>query len=445
MATLPEKLLVFISEHLLFSKNNRLLLALSGGVDSVVMVHLLKELNYEIAIAHCNFKLRGRDSDEDENFCRDYARSLDIPFFVKHFDTKQVALDTGISIQMAARDLRYNWFDQLCKEEGFDYVLTGHQLNDSLETFLVNFSRGCGIRGLHGIPVKNGNRVRPLLFATRAEIESYASEHQLAFRTDASNEETKYLRNKLRHEIVPRLKEINPLFEKSAFATTKRILEAEQLYDFAVEYFKKQVCTESGVHKTIDLERLRKAPGSITLLYELLKTEGLHVDQAQMILNSSTGAVFQSTTHRFLVNRDSLVVEPIPEPSESVEYTINKGEHLVIFDLGELLISNKQGTRDMFPQTKRLAFVDESKLEFPLTIRNWKSGDVFQPLGMQGKTKKLKDYFTDIKLSLFEKEKARILVNNDGKIIWVMGYRLDDRFKIGPATSSYLELILNAK
>ncbi|KAA3621573.1 MAG: tRNA lysidine(34) synthetase TilS [Bacteroidetes bacterium] len=435
----------FIEENSLFTQKDKILLAVSGGVDSVVMAHLFKRAGYDAAIAHCNFMLRGAESDIDEDFCRQLGKKLDLPFLSVSFNTRKIAKQRSISIQMAARELRYEWFEEVCVMLGYDCVATAHHMNDSVETFFVNLIRGCGIRGLHGIPVKNANRVRPLLFATRKEIEEYAAIYQIKFRFDASNEETKYLRNKIRHELVPKLKEINPLSEKSVFSTTKRIREAEQLFDFAIDQFRNKILASSGKKSVLNLIELKAAPGTATLLFELLKDKGLHADQAQMILEANTGAVFRSTTHRFLVDRDNLVVEPVPDGHNATEFSIEMGENLIVFDQGEVQIERKEDTTDKFPSTSYQVFVDESELIFPLTIRSWNPGDAFQPLGMKGKTKKLKDYFTDSKLSLFEKEKVRILVNNDGKIIWVMGHRLDDRFKIAPTTRSYLEFTFESK
>jgi tRNA(Ile)-lysidine synthase len=396
---------------------------------------------YEVAAAHCNFGLRGSDSNGDEAFCKTLTDTLNIRFFSKRFDTQKIAERGGVSIQMAARDLRYAWFEELCTQEGFTYVATAHHLNDSIETFLVNFTKGCGIRGLHGIPVKNGKRVRPLLFATRKDIELFADNNQIIFREDASNEERKYVRNKIRHEVIPRLISINPEFERSAGETIARVGEAEQLFDFAIEQLKSSCYQElSSTTSRINLRLLKEFPAPTTLLFEMLRDKGLHPDQVGQILSAGTGAVFHSGHYRFLVDRESLLIELNTTGKPFEEISIEKNIEQVCLDTGIVQFSYAADIPKNFPDLNDQVFLDVSKLHFPLKIRGWRKGDTFKPLGMNGKSKKLKDFFNDLKLSLFDKERIRILTDSDDNIIWIIGLRPDERFKVLPETKKCCKL-----
>ncbi len=439
---LLEKFRAFVSEKDLFSEEDRILIALSGGIDSVVLLHLLKWSGYEVAAAHCNFKLRGSESDEDERFCQAITGQLNIPFFGRSFNTKNEAEREGVSLQMAARELRYEWFEELCVEQGFDYLATAHHLNDSIETFFVNFTKGCGIRGLHGIPVKNERKVRPLLFATRQEIEFFATQNGITFREDASNAKRKYVRNKIRHEVIPHLKSINPEFEKSARETISRIGDAEQLFDFAIRHFKSVLYTAVDANNSrLDLQALKKAPAAKTLLYELLKDKGLHPDQAAQILDANTGAVFYTKQYRLLVDRGELVVELEPVDTAFEEIRIEKDTRRIKFNGGELEFSLADHPPKKFPAASDQIFLDAAKLKFPLKVRSWQPGDTFKPLGMQGKRKKLKDFFNDVKIPLFDKDRIRILTDNDDEIIWIIGHRLDERFKVRSTTRKCFKVL----
>lgn len=435
-----ERFKSFIQENELFSKENRILLAVSGGIDSVVMAHLFKLAGYETAIAHCNFMLRGAESDIDEDFCRQLGKKLDIPFLSVSFNTLKVAEERGISIQMAARDLRYEWFNEVSIMLGYDFIATAHHLNDSIETFLLNFTKGCGIRGLHGIPVKNKNKVRPLLFATREAIEKFAEAYQVSYREDTSNAQKKYARNQIRLEVIPALKNINPSFEASAAKTIKRIQDAESLFHFSLEHFKSALWKQKGEQVQIDLPGLKNAPGSWTLLYEMVKDFGFHPDQTDQVLDAqtNTGALFFSKTHRMLLDRENLWIEPLSEDEKIVKHFVHKGDTRIELETGVLLLDLKQGKPDRFSSDANFAYLDYSTLKFPLRIRPWTPGDVFQPIGMDGRNKKLKDLFVDAKLSVFEKEKALILENGNGEIIWVISHRADERFKIREQTTQHI-------
>ena len=435
-----DKFQQYIQKNNLFTKENKVLLAVSGGIDSVVMVHLFKRAGYDFAIAHCNFLLRGEDADKDELLCKDLGAKLDVPFLSVPFNTKKVAEEKGISIQMAARELRYEWFREVSIMLGYDYVATAHHLNDAIETVLFNFTKGCGLRGLHGIPIKNGDTIRPLLFATRSEIENYAKEYKVTYREDASNAETKYARNKIRHEVIPTLQQINTAFEASAGKTIQRIQEAEILFDFAIKTLQDKWCKTVGEGFEIEFTAVKKHAAAQTILFESLKKYHFNADQIAKLLNENTqsGAIFYSSSHRLLLDREKLFVQVLSEDEKSVEAFVQKGDTRIPLKNAVLQLDWKEGSLESFSNDKNIAYFDTDALKFPLKIRHWKAGDAFQPIGMNGMSKKLKDYFVDQKLSRFDKEKVLILENNTGEIIWIMGHRGDERFKITEKTKKHL-------
>lgn len=431
----------FIETNHLLTSNDKVLLAVSGGVDSVAMVYLFAQLGYTFGLAHCNFQLRGTDSDGDEVFVKALADRFSQPFYHIRFDTHEAMSHTGQSLQLTARHLRYDWLEKIRKEVGYTCIATAHHLNDSIETALYNFTKGCGIRGLHGIPVQNDRIIRPLLFASRKEIENFVHQENIAYREDVSNAERKYSRNRIRLDVVPVLKSINLSLETTMSENFQRMRETEWLYTFAVDHFRKQWVRELENGFEIDLKNLREHPAAPSLLYEWLKEYGFLGDQLVNALSvtTQTGAVFYTPTHRMLVDRERLVVQKDEGEQREVQFEIYPTTKVLDLDTFTLEIRHRDGSPTTLPKDKEGLVLDADQLIYPLKVRHWFTGDHFQPLGMTGH-QKVQDYFSNQKLSLFEKEKAWLLLNGDERIIGIVGYRLDDRFKITKETKSYLQV-----
>lgn len=441
---LLERFLHFVSEHNLHHSREPVLLAISGGVDSVVLLDLAQRAGWPVGIAHCNFQLRGAASDGDEDFVRDLGEAFDLPVYVEVFDTKKEAAQRGVSIQMAARDLRYTWLEKIRRREGYELIATAHHLDDSVETVLYNFAKGTGIRGLHGIPVRREAIIRPLLFAAKEEVEAHARSLELPFREDASNATDDYARNKIRHHVVPVLRELNPGFLATAATNLERFRQVEYLYELALERIREELAEEQGERMTINLERLlhyyRAAP---TILYELLHPYGFHPGQVAQILDSTTrqpGALFFTESHQLVVDRETLILDARIFDIEEKLYYIADGIEIVHLPGGRLEIAYKEGRPETFPSDPNRTFLDAELLTFPLRLRHWRPGDYFCPLGMQGRRQKIQDFFTNKKIHRLDKDRIWLLETHHGEICWVVGHRLDERFKISPQTSRYAEL-----
>lgn len=420
-----------------FLKEKKLLLAVSGGIDSMVLVYLFKQLQFDFAVAHCNFQLRGNESNGDEKFVKSICDSLSIPLFVQKFDTKQFAADYKLSIQLAARKLRYDWFYQLLEKDNFDYLLTAHHLDDSLETFLINFSRGTGLDGLTGIPNQNDKIIRPLLVFSRNEIESFAKENAIQWREDSSNASDKYLRNKLRHDIVPVLKELNPNLLTSFEKTIENLKQSQSLVENASKLVYKMVVEESDTLLKINLKELLKLPNYTAYLFQWLKQfEFTAWNDIYDLAYAQSGKQVLSENYILLKDRDSLLLYAKGNSANEEVYFINKESKGVKIPLN-MSICN---VSDISNANSNCIFVDEDKLHFPLMIRKWEEGDYFYPLGMQGK-KKLSKYFKDEKLSLIDKANQWLLCS-DSQIVWVIGMRQDERFKVATNTTNILQITL---
>jgi tRNA(Ile)-lysidine synthase len=433
-----------IHKNRLFRKEDRLLLAFSGGVDSVVLAHLLQTAGYHFELAHCNFRLRGTEANEDTDFCKSFAESIGKTLHIRHFDTKQYAAEHKRSIQMAARDLRYTWFKEFIDKGDFNYVLTAHHANDTVETVLVNLVRGTGIKGLQGIPEKQNHTVRPLLFATKAEIMAYSEKNKLAYREDSSNGEVKYKRNFIRHEIIPGLKSLNPALEETIRSSVQFFKQsADIVQEFANLKFK-EICKEEQDQWFIDIRLLLKEPQKETLLFEWLHGKGFKTSQIQQLsevltLAQNTGKQFSSASHQLVVDRQYVIIKALEKETTGHEFTISS-----LSDTAHLPIalSFREAETAVFSEDRNTISIPYTEALFPLTLRKWKEGDKFRPFGMKG-VKKLSDFFKDKKLSLFEKQAVWILANKE-HIIWVVGYRMDDRCRVSDPDQKLLKIVVTS-
>ncbi|RVT71750.1 tRNA lysidine(34) synthetase TilS [Flavobacterium sufflavum] len=427
-----------IDQNFPFLENSKLLLATSGGIDSMVLAHLFSELKYSIVLAHCNFQLRGLESFGDQNFVQEYANANGIPFFLTQFDTEAFANDYKLSTQIAARELRYNWFYELLETENYDYILTAHHADDNIETFLINLSRGTGLEGLVGIPAQNDKVVRPLLSFTREEIVEYAKENSIQWREDSSNASDKYLRNKIRHHLVPLLKELNPQFMESFQKTQSYLNESQELVEDAAVMVYQQVVREEGETIIFDLNQLLRLPNYKSYLYQWLHEFGFTAwDDVYGLVESQSGKQVFSADYRLLKDRKVLILSPIFQEVDDEVYFIEKNTPAVNIPLNLTFCE----AADISDASNSIIFVDEDKLAYPLILKKWKEGDSFQPFGMNGKSKKLSKLFKDEKLSLLEKENCWVLWSAD-QIVWVVGIRQDERFRIDNSTKNILKIAL---
>jgi tRNA(Ile)-lysidine synthase len=433
---MKNQLLNHLENHYPNLWETRLLLAVSGGIDSMVLLDLLHKLNLNITIAHCNFKLRGQDSQDDKNFVVSYAQNHNIPFFVKDFDTESFAQEQKLSIQLAARKLRYDWFFELKEQHGFDYIVTAHHLDDSLETFFINLSRGTGLEGLLGIR-ENENVIRPLLDFSKSEIHHYALENNLSWREDISNASDKYLRNKIRHHLVPVLKEINPDFLQF-FQKTRQHLQASQNFTTDVlEEILNKVLVETKNTIILDINKLNTCKNKEFILYQWLSSYGFRAwNDIYDLLEAQSGKFVDSENYRLLKNRNELVLSTKNNLSVEEEFYIQEGENEVNHPI-KLRISEVETMSKI--NNPEVIYVDKNLLIFPLSFRKWQKGDYFYPFGMNGKSKKISKFFKDEKLSLFEKENTWLLCS-ENQIIWVVGKRLDHRFAVTETTKSILKI-----
>ena len=426
-----------ISNNLSFLQDKRILIAISGGLDSVVLTHLCDKSGLNIALAHCNFNLRGDESDADEDFVLELAEDLDLEVFIENFETEEYAKEHSLSTQMAARELRYDWFLDLAKQLNFDYILTAHHADDNLETFLINFTRGTGLEGLTGIPNINGKIVRPLLSFSREDLEVYAIGEKIKWREDSSNSSNKYLRNKLRHDIIPTLKQMNPQLLQNFQKTISHLNDSQEIVDDAVTKIQKKLVSVDDDVIKLDIRKLKKLSNPKPYLYELLKDFNFtEWDDVSNLVNAQSGKQVFSSTHRLLKDRDFLLLKEIHTKSSSkMIFNIEEGDEQN--HLGNLSFED---VKEITETSEYIIYVDKDKLQFPMVLREWEEGDIFYPFGMNGK-KKLSKYFKDEKLSLIDKENIRLLCS-DNEIIWVIGKRADNRFKVTEQTKHILKIEL---
>ncbi|MDI9310649.1 MAG: tRNA lysidine(34) synthetase TilS [Limnohabitans sp.] len=431
-----QKLKTHIQDNLSFLNGKKLLLAVSGGIDSMVLVDLFSKLDFEIALAHCNFQLRGSESDGDEDFVKVISEKLKVKSFIKKFDTNTYSEINKLSIQQSARVLRYDWFEEIQTIEGFDYLLTAHHLDDSLETFLINFTRGTGIEGLTGIPVVNGKIVRPLLIFSRDEIEKYATDNSILWREDASNSSDKYFRNKIRHHVIPVLKELNPSLLESFQQTTINLKQTKELAQETIEAKWKEIATVSEDSTMFSIEKIKALKNCDAYLYSWLQPYGFTAwKDISDLLNAQSGKQILSDNYRLIKDRDKLILIS-KEINNNEEFIIQETDTSINFPLN-LSFCNLSY---ISTPTNTSIFVDYDKLKFPLILRKWKEGDYFYPSGMKGK-KKVSKYFKDEKFSLVDKENTWILCSQDA-IIWIVNHRADERFIANSKSKNILNITL---
>ena len=427
-----------LQQNFPFLWQKKIILAISGGIDSVVLAHLLHGLDIPFLMAHCNFQLRGEESEGDQRFVEALSHQLSAPLAVKRFETKAYGKAHGLNTQLAARVLRYEWFETLRKEKGYDYVLTAHQANDSWETFLINTSRGTGLKGLLGIPTQNGAILRPLLPFSREEIHTFATENHICWREDSSNSSDAYTRNKIRHHLSPILKEVHPLFFKN-FEKTQSLLQLT--YDFlqeSISQYRKE-CFTMGNPIVFLIEKLRTHPHRRFLLHELLSPYGFtDVNALERFLQASTGKYLASDTHRLLSNRGQWLISEIHETLSPAFY-LQETDQAIDFPIALSWKKVKQAK----PAGAQAIYIAKEKIPFPLCLRKRKEGDLFYPYGMGGQKKVLRKYFKDEKYSLYDKENQWLLTDSTDQILWVVGRRADERFRPTPHTKEILCIRLN--
>ncbi|WP_370213981.1 tRNA lysidine(34) synthetase TilS [Mesoflavibacter profundi] len=426
-----------IIQNLPFLKESKLLIAISGGVDSVVLAHLCKEAKLDFTLAHCNFNLRGNESDADESFVLELAEDLDVEVFIQNFDTESFAKNEKLSIQLAARQLRYNWFFELSEQLEFDYILTAHHADDNLETFLINLSRGTGLEGLKGIPEVNQNIVRPLLSFSREDIENYAKINHLKWREDSSNTSTKYLRNKLRHDVIPVLKDINPDVLSNFQNTLAHLNDSSAIVEEAVDSFlNKAIVSIDDSQISYKISEFEALNNPKAYLFEIFKDYGFtQWKDIENLLTAQSGKLVFSKTHQLLKDRDCLILSEISSEENNETVTILEDQNEIKLPNGILCI---ESVEEIGKTDKSTIYIDKKTLKYPLTVRHWEKGDYFYPLGMQGK-KKLSKFFKDEKLSLLDKQKT-LLLCSDHQVVWVINHRADNRFKLTKQTQDILKI-----
>lgn len=423
------------------SRDAGFILAVSGGADSICLLHACKYLNLKILVLHCNFSLRGKESDMDEQFVKRFCDSYGIAHSVKKFDTTGYAKEKGLSIEMAARELRYGWFSEIKEKKKMDYIVVAHHADDLAETVLINLCRGTGIKGLTGIKPVYGDILRPLLECSRTDILQYIGEHQLGYRTDSTNNSVDYVRNKIRHYVIPVFKDINPAFLHTIAENCETLKQTEEIFRLGIRKLQEEIldCKEEEI--LIDILKTLNSPAPYTLLYETLKPFGFNKNQIRDILNthsSIAGKQFMTGTHILVKDRNFWRLfdnnqdspNPVSIPGEGVVTLGNQSYEIKLFPM----------TQDFkISKDPAIAHLDADKIKFPLLVRSWLAGDYFCPIGMKKNRKKLSDFFTDQKFSAKQKKDCMLLVSED-KIAWVIGYRPDDRFKITPLTKRILRI-----
>ncbi len=435
-----QRFIKYINDNHLFNKADTILVGVSGGIDSVVLLDLLDKAGFSVAIAHCNFRLRGEESGGDERLVGELAKKYDAPLFKTSFDTADYALENKISIEMAARDLRYQWFEEIRASHHFDCIAVAHHRDDQLETFFLNLARGTGLTGLTGMRAVNGKIVRPLLFASRDEIEKYRHENFLDFREDSSNQSLDYQRNKIRHMLLPVMETLNPSFREGLIRTMSYLDDVSKICDRAIQQTWERVALRKGNDYLISIAELKLLNPLPTYLFEFLKSFGFNsmvVADIVASLDGISGKQFVSQTHRLVRDRESLILSPVQSANRK-QFYIEEGMKECISPVHLKISVHNKTDKFKISDSRFEACIDRDHVQFPLLIRRWQQGDYFKPLGMNG-FKKISDFFIDSKLSLPEKENVWILANGE-QVVWIIGHRLDDRYKITSDTHNILKL-----
>lgn len=440
---LVDKFRKYITEHALVNPDDKILLTVSGGVDSMVMMDLFVNAGYNVGVAHCNFQLRGAESDEDEVLVQQRAAYYGLPFYNRRFDTKGEMETSGESVQMAARRLRYAWFDALSEEHGYDTVAIAHHADDSIETFFINLMRGTGLKGLTGIHKVNGKIIRPLLFASRREILDYAAAGGIPYREDSSNRSTKYMRNKIRLGIVPILRDINPNFTELMGANISRLTDAQLFIDRCIENILNESVTDMNGLTIIDPAKIDPRMPLNYVIYEIMNSgfgfKGDVVDHlVDALQRGATGKRFYSRDYSAVIDRGRIIVGPVTD-GDDCESRLAADSHKIYCGNSVLYVEHTDIDRvESLRQPQDAALLDEDKLQWPLTVRRWRSGDWFVPFGMSGR-KLVSDFLIDEKVSLPEKKRQFVLLSGDD-IVWVIGRRIDDRYRVGDTTENILRI-----
>jgi tRNA(Ile)-lysidine synthase len=440
-----QKFKKFVADNNLIKPGDRILLAVSGGIDSMVMTHLFNLTGNEFAIAHCNFSLRAAESDLDEDMVSKYAAEHSIELFSTRFETKAYARENGLSVQMAARELRYRWFEQIRKEHGYDSIAIAHNLNDNIETLMINLIRGTGVAGLTGMKTEVNNIIRPMLFATRNEIIYYCNRNMIKYREDLSNADTKYLRNKIRHLIIPLLREINPSVESTLNETAERFTGINEIVTDYINDLREKVSGINDEYIAFNISLLKPYIHKKVVLFELFRPYGISdvslIDLVH-IIEGKTGCRLITSTHRIVKNRKELLVKSAKNENDGIRLILNLSHFERIPEIEDVRSSPITGKFEI-PAGPFNACIDADKLSFPLVLRKWNAGDHFYPLGMNHR-KKLSDYFIDRKYSIFDKENALIL-ESEGKIVCILGDRIDNRFRITDSSKNALIIQVRQK
>jgi len=438
-----KKFVDYIESQNLVDGKDKILLTVSGGIDSISMAHLFHKAGFSFDIAHCNFKLRGYESEGDQEFVQKLAKKYGCDFYSRNFDTKEYAQNNSVSIQMAARELRYQWFNELANQHKYSRIAVAHNRNDIVETMMINLIRGTGLKGLTGIKSRQESIIRPMLFASRTEIVSYVANEKLEYREDSSNKETKYHRNLIRKEIIPLIEQINPSFTETVIEESEVFQSVNSLYQNELEKIRRAITLPDKNKVILSIPKIISLRLTAPVIFDLISCYGFSYSDSKNllnVLNAEPGKKFISTSYILLKDRKTIIIEEVKKPGVDKKYFIDENSHSISNPVKLTIRKFIKDSDFRIPTSSKIAVLDIDKLVFPLHLRHWEKGDYFIPLGFKGK-KKLSDFFIDRKINLFEKDNIWLLLS-ENKIVWVVGYQLDDRYKVTQETNSILQIEL---